>query len=233
MSDESNAGRRGAPDVAERLVAVRERIAAAARRSGREQDAVRLVAVTKGVAPDRISIAVTAGVSDLGENRAQELLAKREAVEAAGAVQWHFVGRLQRNKVPKLAPVVAWWHSVDREVLGPPIARHASDARVLVQVDVGDEPQKGGCAPSATPALVGSLRADGLRVVGLTTIPPQGADPRPMFATLRDLAADLDLAELSMGMTDDFEVAIEEGATMVRVGRAIFGPRPPDERGLG
>jgi len=226
-----------AGDIGGRVTSVRERIAAAARRSGREPDAVRLVAVTKGVTAERASIAAAAGVSDLGENRAQELLAKRgaveDALEAGAAVHWHFIGRLQRNKVPKLAPVVAWWHSIDREVLGAALEHHAPGARVLVQVDLADEAQKGGCAPTAAGALVESLVARGLEVVGLTTIPPREGDPRPRFATLRELAADLRLPELSMGMSDDFEAAVEEGATIVRVGRAIFGPRQIGDRGLG
>ncbi|MGH9039721.1 MAG: YggS family pyridoxal phosphate-dependent enzyme [Acidimicrobiia bacterium] len=211
--------------VVERLREVRERMAGAARRSGRDEDAVRLVAVTKGVAPERIEEILTAGVATLGESRAQELLAK--APDLAGfSPEWHFVGRLQRNKVPALAPHVEMWQSVDRPEAGEAIARRQPRGRVLVEVNLSEEPQKGGCIPGEAAALVESLRARGLSVEGLMTVPAQGRDPRPAFASLRELAGRLDLAELSMGMSDDFEVAVEEGATMVRLGRALFGPRP-------
>ena len=207
--------------VAARVVEVRDRIATAAARAGRDPGAITLVAATKTVDVARVQQVVDAGVVDVGENRAQELLAKT-AVEGA---RWHFLGQLQRNKVRQLAPWVGCWQSVDRAELGAEIARRAPGARVLVEVNVGEEPQKGGCAPAAVPALVDALLADGLDVAGLMTVPPHGDDPRRWFAQLREQAADLGLAELSMGMTDDFEIAIEEGATMVRVGRALFGPR--------
>ena len=207
--------------VAARVAAVRARIDAAAARAGRDPATVTLVAATKTVDPERVQQVVDAGVVNVGENRAQELLAKT-AVQGA---QWHFLGQLQRNKVRQLAPWVACWQSVDRPELGTEIARRAPGARVLVEVNVGEEPQKGGCAPSAVPALVGALRADGLDVAGLMTVPPHGDDARRWFAQLREQALALELTELSMGMTDDFEVAVEEGATIVRVGRALFGPR--------
>jgi uncharacterized pyridoxal phosphate-containing UPF0001 family protein len=121
---------------------------------------------------------------------------------------------------------VSWWQSVDREALGATIARHAPEARVLVEVNLAGEPQKGGCAPSEAGPLTDALRGLGLRVEGLMTIPPQDDDPRRSFSALRDLGAGLDLRHLSMGMSDDYEVAVEEGATIVRVGRAIFGERP-------
>jgi pyridoxal phosphate enzyme (YggS family) len=165
-------------------------------------------------------------LTDLGENRAQELLAKAPELAAEAAPPtWHFVGQLQRNKVTGLTPWVQWWHSVDRFVLGEAIARRAPGARVLVEVNLAEEPRKAGCAPNAAPALVGELRGLDLDVVGLMTVAPQAGDRRRWFATLRDLATTLELRELSMGMSDDFEAAIEEGATMVRVGRAIFGER--------
>lgn len=208
--------------VAERVTEVRERIAAAAARAGRDAPSVTLIAATKTVDPARVQQVVDAGVVDVGENRAQELLTKT-GVDGA---HWHFLGRLQRNKVRQLAPWVTCWQSVDRLELGTEIARRAPGARVLVEVNVGAEPQKGGCAPAEVSALVDALRADGLDVAGLMTVPPHGDDPRRWFARLREQAAGLGLAELSMGMTDDFEVAVEEGATMVRVGRALFGPRP-------
>jgi PLP dependent protein len=214
--------------VATGLTEVRERIAAAARRAGRDPGAVRLVAATKTVPAERVAEAVALGLTDVGENRAQELLAKADAlaVESPSAdLSWHFLGRLQRNKVRALASHVAWWQSVDREALGAVIARHVPGARVLVEVNLAGEEQKGGCAPADADRLADALRQADLRVEGVMTIPPAGDDPRPWFAALRDLAGDLGVHELSMGMTDDYEVAVEEGATMVRIGRAIFGAR--------
>jgi PLP dependent protein len=214
-------------DVAAAVTEVRARIAAAARRGGREPDAVRLVAATKTVPAERVAEAVALGVTDVGENRAQELLAKADtlAATAQADVCWHFLGRLQRNKVRSLAGRVTWWQSVDREALGVAIARHAPGARVLVEVNLADEPQKGGCAPTDAGRLADALRETGLRVEGLMTIPPEGDDPRRWFAALRALGGDLGVHHLSMGMTDDYEIAVEEGATMVRIGRAIFGAR--------
>jgi PLP dependent protein len=221
-------------DVVSRLAAVRARIAAATRRVGRAEADVRLVAVTKGVVPTVVKAALAAGVADLGESRAQELLAKAPELGPGGpgvtpeiaVPMWHFVGRIQRNKVKAMAPVVSLWHSVDRAEVGAAIAERSPGARVLVEVNVAGDPAKGGCRPEDAGALVEALRAAGLAVEGLMTVPAQGADPRPAFASLRHLGAALGLPELSMGMSDDFEAAIEEGATMVRVGRAIFGPRP-------
>jgi hypothetical protein len=218
-------------DVAARVAEVRARMDAAATRSGRDPSGVRLVAATKTVPVERVADAVAAGVVDLGENRAQELLAKAPALaelrgDRGADVRWHFLGALQRNKVRALAPWIACWQSVDRAALGAAIAERAPGARVLVEVNVAAEPQKAGCSPDEAAGLVETLRADGLDVAGLMAVPPHGDDPRPWFVALAALAARLELAELSMGMTDDFEVAIEEGATMVRVGRALFGPRP-------
>ena len=179
---------------------------------------------------ERVAEAVALGVTDVGENRAQELLAKADALAAGTSttgsdVCWHFLGRLQRNKVRSLAGTVTWWQSVDREALGVAIARHAPRAQVLVEVNLGLEPQKGGCAPTDAARLADALRRLGLRVEGLMTIPPAGDDPRRWFAALRELGGDLGVRHLSMGMTDDYEVAVQEGATMVRIGRAIFGAR--------
>ncbi len=209
-----------------RIAMVRERIAAAAKRAGRDPATVTLVGASKTVEPQRLRRALDAGLIDLGENRAQELLAKAPVLaEARYAPRWHFVGRLQRNKVASLVSYVTLWHSVDRAALGDVIARRAPAAAVLVEVNLGDEPQKGGVAPAGAAALVDHLRGLGLSVDGLMTVPPLGTDPRRAFARLRDLAGDLGLAGLSMGMSDDYEIAVEEGATIVRVGRAIFGPR--------
>jgi pyridoxal phosphate enzyme (YggS family) len=203
---------------------VRSRIAAAAERAGRDPAAVTLVAATKTVPAELIAQVVAAGVVDVGENRAQELVAKAPALEGTAA-RWHFLGQLQRNKVRAVAPWVVCWQSVDRAELGTEIARRAPGARVLVEVNLAGEPAKGGCRPPDAGSLADALRADGLDVVGLMAVPPADDDPRPWFARLRELGAALELPELSMGMSGDFEVAVEEGATMVRVGRALFGPR--------
>lgn len=219
-------------DVAAAVEAVRARIAAAAARAGRDPAEVTLVAATKTVDVGRIAAAVAAGVVDLGENRAQELVAKAPAPElAAGRVRWHFLGRLQRNKVRAMASWVRCWQSVDRVELGESIAHRAPGARVLVEVNLAGEPAKGGCAPPEAALLADQLRGLGLDVGGLMAVPPAADDPRPWFARLRELAGALELTELSMGMTGDFEAAVEEGATMVRVGRALFGERPAAVRG--
>lgn len=210
--------------IGDRLRSVRERLRAAERRAGRPEGGVRLVAVTKGVATARIEEVLDAGVGDLGESRAQELEAK--AGELTRTPTWHFVGQIQRNKVAALAPLVELWHAVDRPEVGEAIARRRPGARVLVEVNTSGEPQKGGCTPAAAGALVEDLARRSLSIEGLMTVPAAGADPRPAFAGLRELAGRLELPELSMGMSDDFEVAVEEGATMVRLGRALFGPRP-------
>ena len=212
--------------VAVQLEQVRTRIASAARGVGREPDAVTLVAVSKTVPLDAVEGALAAGQRDLGENRAQELRAKAEVlVSRAPPPIWHFVGQLQRNKVRQIAPYVSCWQSIDRPELGAELARCAPGARVLVQVNVGAEPQKGGCEPAAAPRLVDELRDLGLDVTGLMTVPPIAADPRPHFAVLRELGEQLELPDLSMGMTADFEAAIGEGATIVRIGSAVFGAR--------
>jgi hypothetical protein len=220
--------------VAENLTVVRERIADAARAAGRDPDQVALVAVSKEVGVDAVVEAVAAGQVDFGENRAQELASKLAALEShppVGTPVWHFIGRLQRNKVKGVAHAVSLWHSVDRLEIGEVIARHAPVARVLVQVNVGDEEQKGGCRPAEAAGLVDALGALGLAVEGLMTVPPQMGDPRRFFASLRELATRLGLSTLSMGMSGDFEAAIAEGATLVRVGTAVFGPRAqPDHQ---
>jgi pyridoxal phosphate enzyme (YggS family) len=206
---------------------VRRRIEAAG-----GDDRVRLVAVTKGFGPEAVAAAVAAGVADVGESYAQEAVAKWPAV-AEPRPRLHFIGHLQSNKVRALAPFVDLWQSIDRPSVGDEVARRRPGAHVLVQVNVSDEPQKGGCEPSRTGALVAHLRAAGLVVDGLMCIGlaggPQAA--RPGFRLLRSLADDLSLAERSMGMTDDLEAAVQEGATMVRVGTALFGPRPGRAQG--
>ncbi len=209
---------------------------AAADRSGRRIEDVRLVAVTKGVDPERIREALALGIVDLGENRIQEALPKIAAL--GPAPRWHLVGHLQRNKVGRAIEVFALIHSVDSVRLAEEIARRAGvlgrDIPVLLQVNVAGEPGKHGFAPEevrdAAPRIAGS---PGVRVRGLMTIAPLADDPetvRPMFRRLRRLSEEVraevsDADELSMGMSQDYEVAIEEGATLIRVGRAIFGGR--------
>jgi pyridoxal phosphate enzyme (YggS family) len=213
--------------VTEALERVRARITAA----GGDLERITLVAVTKGFDVDAVRAVRAAGVADLGENYAQELRAKSDALDDAG-IRWHFVGRIQRNKVPLVAADVVLWHGVDRLAVGNAIARRAPGAEVLVQVDVTGEAQKGGCPPPEVPGLVEHLRAAGLDVRGLMAVGPAGPpeDARRGFRLVAALADDLGLGERSMGMSDDLEVAVEEGATMVRIGRALLGPRPAAAR---
>lgn len=205
---------------------MRERIAAAARRSGREPGAVRLVAVGKTFPVDDLAVALRAGVADFGENRAQELVAKATDPVLAGA-RWHMIGGLQTNKVRALAPHVALWQSVDRDEVAREIGRRVPGAAVLVQVNIGSEPQKHGCEPADVERLVDLARAADLDVVGLMCVPPADDDPRPHFEALRALADHGGHRQCSMGMSGDYELAIEAGATIVRVGSAIFGGREP------
>lgn len=217
-------------DIASNLDRVRERVARAAERAGRRPQDVLLIGVSKTVDIERIRAAVAAGVPALGENRVQEAKAK---VEALGhPVDWHLIGHLQTNKVRDALAVFDVIHSLDRLELARELDRRAGGppVRVLVQVNVAGEASKGGFGPDGVAAALDEIRRlPGLRVLGLMTIPPAVADAeaaRPWFRLLADLAKRAGLAELSMGMSADFEVAIEEGATMVRVGTAIFGPRP-------
>jgi hypothetical protein len=212
--------------VADRVTAVRARIASA---GGTD---VRLVAVTKAFPVEAVTAALASGMVDVGENYAQELLGKADMLPAvttdATAARWHFLGRLQRNKVKALAPHVHLWQSVDRVELGAEIAKRAPGGAVLVQVNLSGEAQKGGCSWSDLPALVAGLRALDLDVRGLMGVGPEGPseDARTGFRRLVATADDLGLPERSIGMTTDLEVAVEEGSTMVRIGRDLFGPRP-------
>lgn len=202
---------------------VRDRIASA----GGDPARVRLVAVTKGFGPDVVRAARAAGLVDLGENYAQELVAKAAEVPA-GEVRWHFLGRLQTNKVRHLTQVVSLWQSVDRADLVREIAKRAPGAAVLIQINVSQEPQKGGCPVADVPPLVGLARDSGLDVTGFMAVGPTGPPEaaRPGFEQLVALADAFELPERSIGMTGDLEVAVAAGATMVRVGRALFGDRP-------
>ena len=213
--------------VAENLARVRDRIAAA----GGDTDRIRIVAVTKGQPVDAVREALAAGLEDIGENYAQELVAKIEALDASGdsgRVRWHFIGQLQRNKVRAIAPDVALWQSVDRLTLANEIARRAPGAAVLVEVNLTDDADRGGARPELVPGIVDGARDLGLDVRGLMAVGPAGGPEaaRPGFAAVCDLADRLGLAERSLGMSADLEVAVQSGTTMVRIGTALFGERP-------
>ena len=219
-------------DVRTNLQRVRERIARAAERAGRRGEDVLLIAVSKTVEVERIREAIAAGVPALGENRVQEARAKIAAL--GHPVPWHLIGHLQSNKVKEALSLFDLIHSVDRPDLARECDRRANDrgraVDVLLEVNVAGEASKGGVAPDAVGETLDELaRLSYLRVRGLMAIPPpveRAEDSRQWFQALRKLGERHGLAELSMGMSGDFEVAIEEGATMVRVGTAIFGPRP-------
>lgn len=229
-------------EVGQRYEVVKGRVADAARASGRNPGEIRLLAVSKAQPPERVVEAIEAGVDIIGENRVQEAQRKRSEIdpEVADRARWHLIGSLQRNKaraVPGLFDVV---ESVDSLALAQELNRRAGGAgegplEVFLQVNTGEEAQKGGVAPADAMTLVREVSAlEALRVVGLMCIPPLGREAeesRPHFELLRKLrdeALDAGLShvrELSMGMSNDFEVAIAEGATLVRIGTAIFGPR--------
>jgi pyridoxal phosphate enzyme (YggS family) len=192
---------------------------------------IEVVAVTKGFAPEVVRTAVDAGLRLLGENYAQDLLAKVTWLQRQPTpppVAWQFIGRLQRNKVRQLAPHVDRFQSVDRADLIDELVRRASGSRILVQVNTTGEPQKAGCPPADVGPLVERAANGGLLVEGLMTVGPTDTaiDPGPAFRLLRRLVDSLGLQMCSMGMTDDLESAVREGSTMIRVGRALFGPRP-------
>lgn len=213
--------------VAERLQSVRRRI----EQAGGDPATVRVVAVTKGFGPEAVIAARDAGLHDIGENYANELIAKAAAVErdpgGSPPLRWHFLGAIQRNKVARLAPVVGVWQSVSRVEEGARIARFAPGAAVLVEVDTTGLSGRNGCRPDDVGALVVRLRDDGLDVRGLMTVAAPGAEAANVaFATVRSLADKLDLEERSMGMTDDLDAAVRAGTTMVRIGRGLFGERP-------
>lgn len=216
-----------------RLQEVQERVAAAAARAGRRAEQVTLVAVSKAAGPGLVRKAYDAGQRDFAENRATALTER--CGELPADARWHFIGRLQGNKVRLVRPVACLLHSLDRADLAGYWAKGPGlPPPVLVQVNAAGEPGKAGVAPGEAESLIAAAAGLGLEVRGLMTIPPVGPSPeaaRPHFRVLAELRAELEprwpgLRELSMGMSDDFEVAVEEGATLLRVGRAIFGPFP-------
>lgn len=223
--------------IAVQLQAVRARIAAACRSAGRAPDAVALIAVSKGHPADALAAAYAQGQRAFGESYVQELVRKAPELAALPELALRFIGRLQRNKVKDLirVPALRAVDGVDSLALAQTLDERARAAGrtldVLLQVNVDREPQKAGVLPEQLSALVDAVRAlPSLSLRGLMVIPRASADPdlaRPAFAALRDLAEQHSLPELSMGMSADLEVAVQEGATMVRIGTALFGERPP------
>lgn len=228
--------------IAENLALVTERIDAACRRCGRDPSTVTLIGVTKTVSAERIREGALAGISTLGENYVQEMCGKIDMLSDLD-VAWHFIGHLQSNKARQIVHRCRLIHTLDRESLARELDRQAhklgSPIPVLIQVNVGDEDSKSGVSLDELPALFRATESmDGLRVQGLMSLPPYLEDAeevrpyfrqlRHLFEQLRDLAGSPErLTELSMGMSHDFEVAIEEGATYIRVGTALFGTRRP------
>ena len=226
--------------IADRLATIRARIAAAARSAGRDPSSIRLVAVSKTFSIEAVREAYAAGQREFGENRVQEALQKIASSADLG-ISWHLLGHLQTNKVKKAAPAFSTIHSVDSVELLQKIDAAATDAgrapELLIQVDLAGEATKFGVAPADVPPLFdAAVRCRAARVTGLMTLPPipeSPEDARPWFRRLRELrdqwlamgVPPAMLAELSIGMSGDFEVAIEEGSTIVRVGTAIFGAR--------
>jgi len=211
-----------------RRAALNERIVAA----GGELDRVEIVAVTKRFPVEAVELAVAAGFCSVGENYAQELIEKASMFQQRGAgsgaaMKWHMIGGLQRNKVKKLVGVAPVFQTLDRVDLINEVAKRLPGASVFVQVNATDEPQKSGCSVEDAPRLIDAARVIGLDLVGLMTVgPTDGSDPTSAFVRLRQLADDHDLEQCSMGMSGDLEAAVRAGSTMIRVGSALFGPRP-------
>ncbi len=216
-----------ADEIRANISELEKRISAACERAGRSRGDVKLVAVSKTFPADDVELAIAAGMSEIGENKVQEARDKKPLV--ASSARWHLIGHLQSNKAKDAVRIFDVIQTVDSVDLAEKLARQADAANkrqeVLLQVNIGREPQKSGAAPEEAASLAKRIAAiSSLHLSGLMTIPPVG-DPRTYFREMRAMRDDLGLAELSMGMTDDFETAIEEGATIIRVGRAIFGSR--------
>jgi PLP dependent protein len=224
-------------DLAARIAGVRERIAKAAARAGRSEQSVRLLAVSKRHAATAVREAHAAGLRAFGENYAQELVAKAAEAGALDGIEWHLIGHLQTNKARHVAPVIAMVHTIDSTHVATELGKRAAQLertiRALIEVNVAKDSKKSGCAPDDLGAVIEAVRGAGaLELSGLMTMPPYTDDAdaaRPFFAQLRELQArhggPRALPELSMGMSHDLEAAIAEGATIVRVGTAIFGER--------
>ena len=226
-------------NLLERIRDTRARMAAAAARCGRSVDSVTLLAVSKGQPAEVVAAAAAAGLTEFGESYLQEALAKQDALAAATALQWHFIGRLQANKTRPVAERFAWVHGVDRLRIAQRLSEqrpyHAGPLNVCLQVNIAAEQSKAGAAPEEVPELVRSMATlPRLKLRGLMCIPPEESDPerqRMWFAKLRRLQEALNtqgagLDTLSMGMSADLEAAVLEGSTCVRIGTALFGPRP-------
>jgi len=229
---------RGPQNLPERVHLVRERVARAATRAGRSAQSVTLLAVTKAQPPEVVRAAMNCGLEDFGESYLQEALDKLDALRDL-PLTWHFVGRIQSNKTRPIAERFAWVHAVDRLKIAARLAEqrphYAPPLNVCLQVQLGDEANKGGAAPDELLTLAREVaRLPRLALRGLMCIPPEEADPERQRAWFRELrrlyealnAGGAALDTLSMGMSGDFEAAIEEGATIVRVGTALFGARP-------
>jgi hypothetical protein len=226
------------PPVANRLDRVRTRITAAALRAERDPRDVRLIAVSKGMPAARVDAAIEAGVEDIGENRIQEAADKQR--EVRNAARWHLIGHVQTNKAARAAALFDFVHSVDSLRVADALSTHRPPGRdpigVLLEVELTGLPTRYGVAESDVESVVQQLvNVPAIHLMGLMTIAPYSDDPedaRASFIRLRHIRDHMEhatgwaLPELSMGMTNDFEVAIDEGATMVRIGRAIFGERP-------
>jgi pyridoxal phosphate enzyme (YggS family) len=222
-------------EIAARLAAVRERVARAARRAARDPATVRLVLASKTQTPAAIRAAYAAGAREFGENYVQEAAAKQDALADLKDLRWHLIGHLQTNKARDAANRFMLIHSLDSVRLAMALgrARRTPPVAVLVEINAAAEVSKSGITPAEAARLIDEARG-AVEILGLMTIPPPAVDPersREHFAALRKMrdrlaaTTGLALSELSMGMSDDFELAIEEGATIVRVGRAIFGER--------
>jgi PLP dependent protein len=219
-----------ANDAAARLAAVRDNIARAARTAGRDPAGIELIAVSKTMPAEVITPLIAAGQASFGENRVQEAAGKWPALrERTPGLRLHLVGQLQSNKAAEAAQLFDAIHSVDRPSLVEALAKACDAAgqtpQLFVQVNIGDEPQKGGCAIAELPALLAQARAAGLTIDGLMCVPPFEIEAAPFFALAAKLARDHGLAQLSMGMSADYETAVMLGATHVRIGTALFGVR--------
>ena len=217
-------------DAAERLAEVRANIAGAAKRAQREPAGIELIAVSKTHEAAAIRPLIAAGQHHFGENRVQEAAAKWPALRAeTPGIVLHLIGQLQSNKAEEAVALFDAIHSVDRsslvQALAKACARAGKQPQLFVQVNIGDEEQKGGCAVAALPALLAEARDAGLKIDGLTAIPPATQEPAPYLALLDELAERHGLALRSMGMSGDYETAVMLGATHVRVGTALFGAR--------
>ena len=228
--------------VTERVAEVKEKVEQACQRAGREMEDITIMAATKGRSVAEIVEAVNAGISDVGENYVQELLDKKGELDEAGYsdIRWHAIGHLQRNKVRYVVPICDQIHSVDSLRLAQEIDRRAARIgkvqAVLLEINIAGEESKFGIAPEQAPQLAEQImELEHLQLRGLMTMPPYTDNPedsRPLFKALRDLAEQLvgrglpseAMSELSMGMSGDYEVAIEEGATIIRLGTVLFGP---------